>query len=174
MLSKISEILKNIEDLKAQLHAEYEGLMERYDYAVENQKIVFSERAKQFQKDVREGVFHYLLSSEIRHVLSIPFIYAMIVPAIVLDVFLTLFQYTAFPLYGIERVKRGDHIIFDRKYLGYLNWIQKLNCLYCSYVNGLFSYATEIGGRTEKYWCPVKYARQIEQTHRYYPEFADF
>lgn len=117
MLSKIGETLKRIEELKAQLHAEYEALMERYDYAVENQKIVFSEKAKQFQKDVREGVFHYLLSSEIRHVLSIPFIYAMIVPAVVLDVFLTLFQYTAFPLYGIERVKRGDHIIFDRKYL---------------------------------------------------------
>lgn len=174
MLSKIGEILKRVEELKIQLQSEYVALMERYDYAIENRKIVFSEKAKKIQRGAREGAFHYLLSSEIRHVLSIPFIYVMVVPAIVLDVFLTMFQYTAFPLYGIERVKRSDHILFDRKYLGYLNWIQKLNCLYCSYVNGLFSYATEIGGRTEKYWCPIKYARRLEQTHRHYPEFADF
>ncbi len=117
MLSKIGEILKRMEELKSQLQSEYEALMERYDYAVENRKIVFSEKAKRFQKDVREGVFHYLLSAEIRHLLSIPFIYAMIVPTIVLDLFLTVFQFTAFPLYGIERVRRSDHILFDRKYL---------------------------------------------------------
>lgn len=35
-------------------------------------------------------------------------------------------------------------------------------------------YASEIGGRTERYWCPIKYARKIEQPHRHYREFADF
>lgn len=174
MLSKINVLLKRMEELKSQLQTEYDALMDRYDFAIENRKIVFSEKAKRLQKDLKEGVFHYLLSAEIRHLLSIPFIYSMIVPAIVLDLFLTMFQYTAFPLYGIERVKRGDHIVFDRKYLGYLNWIQKVNCLYCSYVNGLFSYATEIGGRTERYWCPIKYARKLSQTHSSYAEFADF
>ena len=172
--SKISAILKRMDELKAQLQTEYDALMERYDFAVENRKIVFSEKAKKFQKGLREGVFHYLLSSEVRHLLSIPFIYSMIVPAVILDLFLTMFQFAAFPLYGIEKVKRSDHIVFDRKYLGYLNWIQKLNCLYCSYVNGLFAYATEIGGRTERYWCPIKYARKLDQTHRLYSEFADF
>ncbi len=174
MLSKIGTLLRNIEALKSELQSEYDALRERYDFEIENRKIVFSERAKELQKRAKEGVFHYLLSSEIRHLLSAPFIYAMIVPAVVLDLFLTTYQFTAFPLYGIERVRRRDHIVFDRKYLGYLNLIQKLNCLYCSYVNGLFSYATEIGGRTERYWCPIKYARKLDQTHRHYAEFADF
>lgn len=174
MISKINDILKKIEGLKTELQTEYDVLLDRYDFSFVNRKIVFSEKAKLFQKSVREGVFHYLLSSEVRHLLSAPFIYSMIVPAAVLDLFLTMYQYTAFPLYGIERVKRGDHIVFDRRFLGYLNWIQKLNCLYCSYVNGLFAYAVEIGGRTERYWCPIKYARKMENTHRLYAEFADF
>ena len=144
MFSKINDILKRMDELKSQLQTEVDLLRERYDFNVENRKIVFSEKAKAFQKSVREGVFHYLLSAEVRNILSAPFIYSMIVPAVVLDLFLTMFQYTAFPLYGIERVKRSEHIVFDRKYLGYLNWIQKVNCLYCSYVNGLFAYATEI------------------------------
>ncbi len=174
MPSKINDILKRMEELKSQLQAEYDALMERYDYAFENRKVVFSEKAKNLQKGLRESIPHYLLSAEVRNILSAPFIYVMIVPAVVLDLFLTMFQYTAFPLYGIERVKRGDHIIFDRRFLGYLNWIEKANCLYCSYVNGLFSYATEIGGRTERYWCPIKYAIKLEQTHRHYADFADF
>ncbi|MDQ1343866.1 MAG: hypothetical protein QG650_586 [Patescibacteria group bacterium] len=174
MLSKINQLLKKIDDLKLQVQLEYELLMERYDFEIQNRKIVFSEKAKELQKRAKEGVFHYLLSAEIRHLLSAPFIYAMIVPAIILDLFLTGYQHTAFRLYGIERVRRRDHIVFDRKYLGYLNSIEKFNCLYCSYVNGLFSYATEIGGRTERYWCPIKYARRLEQTHRHYAEFADF
>lgn len=117
MFSKINEILKRMDELKSQLQTEYESLMERYDYAIENRKIVFSEKAKGLQKNLRESIPHYLLSAEIRNILSAPFIYAMIVPAVVLDLFLTMFQHTAFPLYGIEKVKRSDHIVFDRRFL---------------------------------------------------------
>ena len=174
MRSNITDLLQKIEDLKIQLQSEYETLMERYDFAVENRKIIFSAKAREMQKGLKEGIFHYVFSAELRNVLSAPFIYAMIVPAVVLDLFLTVYQFTAFPLYGITRVRRSDHIVFDLKYLGYLNLLQKFNCLYCSYVNGLFSYAVEIGGRTERYWCPIKYARKLDQVHKYYPEFADF
>jgi hypothetical protein len=174
MLSKINQLLKKIDGLKLQVQLEYELLMERYDFEIQNRKIVFSEKAKELQNRAKQGVFRYLLSAEIRHLFSAPFIYAMIVPVVILDLFLTGYQNTAFRLYSIELVRRRDHIVFDRKYLGYLNSIEKFNCLYCSYVNGLFSYATEIGGRTERYWCPIKYARRLEQTHRHYAEFADF
>jgi hypothetical protein len=74
-----------------------------------------------------------------------PFIYAMIVPTIILDIFLFVYQNICFRLYGIPLVKRGEYISSERKHLDYLNWIQKINCLYCSYVNGIFSYAVEIG-----------------------------
>jgi hypothetical protein len=73
-----------------------------------------------------------------------PFIYMMIIPTLIIDIFLFVYQQTCFRLYGIPLVKRRDYITAERKHLDYLNWIQKINCLYCSYVNGIFSYAVEV------------------------------
>ena len=46
-----------------------------------------------------------------------PFIYFMIIPTIVLDIFLFIYQQTAIRLYKIPLVKRSDYLIFDRKQL---------------------------------------------------------
>ncbi|MGV8162498.1 MAG: hypothetical protein ACP5N2_04175 [Candidatus Nanoarchaeia archaeon] len=35
--------------------------------------------------------------------------------------------------------------------------MDKFNCLYCSYANGLAHYFTAIAGETEKYWCGIKH-----------------
>jgi hypothetical protein len=106
--------------------------------------------------------------------LSIPFIYVIIIPVLFLDFFLFVYQQTAMRLYWIPLVKRSDYIVFDRNELWYLNWIQKFNCMYCSYVNWVFSFAVEIGWRTEKYWCPIKYANKMRWWHNWQKYFADY
>jgi hypothetical protein len=98
----------------------------------------------------------------------------MIIPGVILDIFVTAYSWTAFPLYRIPRVKRKDYIVYDRKFLDYLNIIQKVNCLYCSYINGLLAYAIEIGARTERYWCPIKAAEKPRFHHDWYHDFADY
>jgi len=103
-----------------------------------------------------------------------PFIYVMIIPTVILDIFITIYQSVAFPLYHIPKVKRRDFIVYDRKFLDYLNIIQKVHCLYCTYVNGLFAYAVEIAGRTERYWCPIKAAHIPKFNHGWYNDFADY
>jgi hypothetical protein len=115
-----------------------------------------------------------MLGSQIRHIISMPFIYSMIIPAVILDIFLFIFQNICFRLYWIPLVKRTDFISAERKYLDYLNWIQKINCLYCSYVNGIFSFAVEIWWRTEKYWCPIKHAKKNNTFHNWQDHFADY
>lgn len=42
-----------------------------------------------------------------------------------MDLFVTVYQYICFPLYGIPRVRRKDYFVYDRAYLGYLNIIEK-------------------------------------------------
>jgi hypothetical protein len=115
-----------------------------------------------------------MLGSQIRHIISMPFIYSMIIPAVILDIFLFIFQNVCFRLYWIPLVKRSEFISTERKYLDYLNWIQKINCLYCSYVNWIFSFAVEIWGRTEKYWCPIKHAKKNNTFHNWQDHFADY
>jgi hypothetical protein len=98
----------------------------------------------------------------------------MIVPFLLLDVFLTVYQAICFPLYRIPKVQRSDYLVVDRHNLGYLNIIERMNCVYCGYADGLLTYARQILSRTEMYWCPIKHARQVLDPHRRYAKFADF
>ena len=132
------------------------------------------EEFRRRNKEFKFPTWKYVIPTNFRHFLSIPFIYGMIIPTIFLDIFLTIYQWTVFFLYRIPRVKRSDFIIYDRRFLDYLNLVQKINCLYCSYVNGVFAYAVEIGGRTERYWCPIKAAHKPRFSHGWYQDFADY
>ena len=98
----------------------------------------------------------------------------MIFPLLLLDSFVFLYQLICFPVYGIPKVRRSDYQIFDHQDLAYLNLLEKINCAYCSYANGLMSYIKEIVARTEQYWCPIKHARRILQAHSRYNRFADY
>ncbi len=110
----------------------------------------------------------------VRHCLSIPFIYAIIVPAVLLDMVVTLYNRVALPLYGIPVVDRSAYVAFERRNLRYLGLVQRANCWYCSYLNGLFAYFVEVGARTERYWCPIKASRRPLSPHRFYGEFAAY
>jgi hypothetical protein len=46
--------------------------------------------------------------------------------------------------------------------------------LYCSYVNNLILYAQEIGGRTERFWCPIKHAKRQKTSHSHYTTFLEY
>jgi hypothetical protein len=98
----------------------------------------------------------------------------MLIPFIFLDLFLFVYQSVCFPLYRIPKVKRANFIILDRHQLGYLNIIERMNCMYCGYVDGLLAYSRQILSRTETYWCPIKHARKVLDPHRRYARFTDF
>ena len=100
-------------------------------------------------------------------------IYSLVVPFALLDLFVTIYQRICFPVYGVARVRRGDYLVFDRAYLAYLNPIEKLNCAYCSYANGLVAYVRETASKAEQYWCPIKHARRVVGAHERYISFAD-
>ena len=77
-------------------------------------------------------------------------------------------------MYGIALVRRSSYVIIDRQHLAYLNAIEKLNCLYCGYANGVFAYVREVAGRTEQYWCPIRHARRVRAPHEHYRHFVDY
>jgi hypothetical protein len=96
----------------------------------------------------------------IRHAVAFPFIWVMIFPMVVFHLGVFIYQAAAFRLYNIERVRLRSYLNFDREKLSYLRWSDKINCAYCSYANGFFAYVSEIGHRTEYYWCGVKHKNQ--------------
>ena len=96
------------------------------------------------------------------------------IPVVFLDIFCTLYQSVCFPVYKIPKVKRKDYLSLDRKKLSYLTFVQKLNCLYCDYANGVLAYGSEIAGRTEWYWCPIKHPENALRAHDHYEDFIEY
>ncbi|MDD3646559.1 MAG: hypothetical protein PHH06_04070 [Candidatus Gracilibacteria bacterium] len=174
MKSRINQILEDINRKKDELIKEYTNLKEKYGFNIIKGKVVFNNKVRELNKVYKKSIIESIFTSTVRELLSAPFIYAMIIPALILDLFLFIYQNTFFRFLRIPFVKREDYFEYDRKKLDYLNGIQKFNCLYCSYVNGLFSYAVEIAGRTEMYWCPVKHAKKKNGGHDWEAYFADF
>ncbi len=110
-----------------------------------------------------------------RTLISIPFIWGVLPAVIIMHIAIFIYQAICFRLYGIERVRLRDFICFDREKLSYLAPVDKLNCAYCSYVNGLFGYASEIGHRTEYYWCGIKHRNQPDNpAFAYQSKFATY
>ena len=100
--------------------------------------------------------------------------YSLIIPFVLLDLFMSVYQFVCFPLFGIPTVRRSDYLVIDRVHLSYLNVVEKVNCAYCAYANGLIAYAREITSLTEQYWCPIKHARRVIAAHERYRNFVDY
>jgi hypothetical protein len=174
MNPRVRQLLDRIAALEQELAVELHSQAERFQYRVTGRHVAFNEAVAAAQRRLRMSLGRWLLESRPRSWLSVPFIYGMIVPLLLLDVCLGLYQLVCFPLYGIPRVRRRDYFVLDHHRLPYLNPIEKLHCGYCSYANGLLAYARELTARTEQYWCPIKHARPVRGAHDRYASFLDF
>ncbi len=174
MTEKIKELLDQITKLEDELKKEIEKEELKIPITFKAGRVWFDKETLERQRKELIGLFHYLTHSPVLYILTAPIIYAVVIPALFLDLFVTIYQQINFRVYKIPLVRRSDYIVFDRQYLGYLNFIEKLNCLYCSYFNGLMAYSGEVAARTEQFWCPIKHAKKIAYRHRYYDRFVPY
>ena len=126
------------------------------------------------QRRLKQSIPSYLLESRPLNLLAAPVIYSMIIPIVMLDLWISLYQLLCFPLFGIARVRHHDYIVIDRHKLSYLNAIEKLNCVYCGYANGVFAFVREVTARTEQYWCPIQHRRTPRNSHGRYERFLKY
>ncbi|MEP2828038.1 hypothetical protein [Parvibaculum sp.] len=174
MTEKISELTRRIEALQLELEAEVARQGAALRYGLEHGRAVFEQEVLRRHRELQTTLTRYLLNARPLVVLTAPVIYSLIFPLVLLDIFVSIYQAVCFPAYGIEKVKRRDYMIFDRGHLAYLNPLEKLNCAYCSYANGLIAYVREVAGRTEAYWCPIKHAKKAAGAHEHYLGFVAY
>ncbi len=176
--SEYEEILSQIHSLQKQLNQEFDHLLAekrtKFQYNLKKGKVIFDKHMQDFQHNHRTGVWHYLKQARVAHILTAPIIYSVVFPLILLDLAVFIYQQTCFRVYGIPIVKRADYIIIDRHNLAYLNGIEKFNCMYCGYGNGLIELIREVFARTEQYWCPIKHARRSVSLHQHAENFVDY
>jgi len=174
MNPNIAALMHEMRLLEDALELEFARRRLEFAFSVRKRVVQFEERVLKRHQDLRVGVWRYAWSARPLVALTAPLIYSLILPMALLDLATSIYQALCFPAYRMPKVRRGDYFVFDRNQLAYLNALEKLNCAYCSYANGLFSYIREIGARTEQYWCPIKHARRIVSMHERYATFADF
>ncbi|MEN8132050.1 MAG: hypothetical protein ABFS45_18105 [Pseudomonadota bacterium] len=176
--SPIDEILNRLHALQAELEGEIDRLLsekrERFRYNLEQGRVRFERGMQALQRRQKVGVWAYLRTARLGHLFTAPVIYSALIPFALLDATVTFYQHVRFPVYGIPRVNRADYFTIDRQHLAYLNAIEKINCAYCGYSNGLIEYVREISARTEQYWCPIKHARRTPDPHRLVVRFVDY
>jgi hypothetical protein len=174
MSENYHRILNRIAELENELHEEINRQKQKMNYQIENGKVVFQEKIVDAQQQLKINIIPWLLNSKSKNLLSIPFIYSLIIPLVLLDICVSIYQVICFTLYGIHKVKRKKYFVYDRHHLAYLNAIEKVNCFYCSYANGSIAYAREIASRTEQYWCPIKHSQKDLHTHERYKNFVEY
>lgn len=167
---------RRLEELLARIRALQEEMEESYRQGREELARQRAELAGEFlrrQKRYKTGLLRYIAGARPLVALTAPVIYLGWLPFLLMDLFISVYQAICFPVYGIPKVRRADYLVFDRGDLPYLNLLERFNCFYCSYGNGIAAYAREVAARTELYWCPIKHARRIVAAHGYYPGFID-
>jgi hypothetical protein len=174
MSDAIENLVAKIRTLETQLENELSRARNTVEYRLEHGRVVFEEEVLRQHRKLKTGLWRYISGARPLIALTAPIIYALIVPMALLDLCVSLYQAVCFPVYGLKKVRRRDYIALDRHHLAYLNALEKLNCAYCSYANGLLAYVREIAARTESYWCPIKHARRVAGVHGLYREFAEF
>lgn len=174
MNEKIRQLLDHMAVLEEDLRSAVQEQEAKTLFQIRGKRVEFEESIRQTHVRLKSGFFHWLVTYRPQNLITGPIIYSMIIPLAILDLFVSFYQFSCFPIYKIEKVRRADYIIFDRQQLEYLNFIEKFHCTYCAYANGLIAYVSEIVARTEEYFCPIKHARKVLASHTRYARFLGY
>ncbi len=174
MSDSLDLLLEKMHLLEKEIIRELQKKEVDFFYQVRQGKVRFTGEAMARHRLLVKRFSAFVRGSRFMVMLTAPVIWACLIPVALLDLAITIYQAVCFPVYGIPKVKRSDYQRPDRRHLAYLNWVEKLNCEYCSYANGVISAAAEIAGRTEQYWCPIKHALRMKSMHSRYRFFFDY
>lgn len=170
----IDDLLTRIAQLEREVENELSRAREEWRYRVDAGRVRFERDVRLIHTRFKQSIPRFLRESSPLNILTAPIIYAMVAPLAILDASFSVYQSVCFPIYGISRVRRSAYIVIDRHHLDYLNAIEKLNCVYCGYANGVLAYVREVAARTEQYWCPIRHATRVRTPHAHYREFFDY
>jgi len=174
MSPTVQHVVERLHDAELDLERQVERRRRRCHDRMYRGRVWFNHELRAQHRRLRQSIPKYIREANLFSLLTAPVIYSLIVPFVVLDLWVTVYQRVCFPIYGVARVPRRRYFALDRHKLAYLNGIEKVNCTFCSYANGLIAYVREVAARTEQYWCPIKHARSIPAPHTRYQDFADY
>ena len=134
------DLVHEIVRLQAELDREIESRRRALGVEIAGRIVGFEHGVLETQRKLRVSAARLFAESKVVSWLTAPVIYSLIVPLAIVDLWVSFNQAICFRESRIERVRRSDFILFDRRHLGYLNRFEALNCMFCSYAHGLIGF----------------------------------
>lgn len=174
MNPKIGQLREQIAALQVELIEVVREQEHSVLFRVHGRRVEFEQSVRQAHAQLKTNFFRWLVTNRPQNLLTGPIIYSMIVPLVLLDLCVSIYQALCFPVYRVAKARRSDYIVFDRHKLEYLNFLEKFHCTYCAYGNGVLAFASEIAARTEEYFCPIKHAQKALGCHLNHERFLEY
>lgn len=174
MNPRVRDLLAQITSLEDELRSALREQEVHVLYRLNGRRVEFERAVSDSHRKLKRGLLRWIVTDRPQNLITGPIIYGLIVPLLLMDLTVTLYQALCFPIYRIARVKRADYFIYDRRHLQYLNFFERFHCTYCAYANGLLAYCVEVTARTEQYFCPIKHAHRILGAHSRYDRFLEY
>ena len=127
--NKIRKICDQITALENELSTAVEEQRGRLRYQLKGKRVVFEREAEEVHQLAKLGVLRWFMTVRPQNYFTMPIIYGLAIPLLFLDLCISLYQLTCFPVYRISKVRRADYLVLDHQHLAYLNIIEK--CTAC-------------------------------------------
>jgi hypothetical protein len=111
MNKHIRDLLSRMKELDEQLQDALHKQPTEVLYQITGQKVRFKKTVREGHRKLKMNLFRWFWGSQLRNVLSAPFIYGIFLPFALLDLCLLVYQAACFPLYGIAKVPRSRYIV---------------------------------------------------------------
>jgi len=98
MNEQIRQILSQIIELEDDLLKLIQEQQAEFNYRIEGTKVLFEKNIRKAQRRLKTGIFSFIRQSQPRNVVTAPFIYSIIVPLVILDIWIHLVSGDMFPL----------------------------------------------------------------------------
>jgi hypothetical protein len=100
MNPKINELLHRIQEIESEIEQEVKKRRAELQADFEEKRVRFEEEVLAQQRRFKTGLLQYVLTAHWGVALTAPIIYSVFFPMVIFDVFVTVYQWVCFPVYG--------------------------------------------------------------------------
>ena len=109
-MNKLEQIIADIKKLEQELFVELQKKQDEYFYVIKGKKIQFATETRKYHKTLATKLHTYLADASIPVILTAPIVWSCLIPALMMDLFVSAYHSICFRIYGIPLVKRSDYI----------------------------------------------------------------
>jgi len=103
--SAIQDLIDQFNQIKKNLEMDVESKRKQFDYQFNKKRIIFEKVLLKAHKKLKTGSLRYLFNANLLTIITAPLIYMLIVPLLLLDLFVSLYQAICFPIYKVKKLK---------------------------------------------------------------------